>query len=250
MNNYLYKLRNLLKIKKNVINSIDNVTVEEVLLDSSIQYSSLLGKEVIVSDLIKKDIPFSNAYDIRTNKIFFYPLNDGMPTHPYEFYFDNRLVLDNENAFRQITNLDEILIEMTRLMNLGIDKHIILSPYNFMLELEGEVKANYTGRAKLLLSEKSIVNDTISIEKEDSARIYYINRYLDHFIGWNFGSLIKKNKELRDALEELNEKLINKKLRVYAGNGYEVYGNDEFEMNGILHYKFDIPSSASKKLTM
>ena len=248
MREYLYKLRNLLKIKKNVNSNIDNVTVEEVNDDNTNFYASLLGKKIIKSDLVEKHIGASNVFDITSNKIYFYPPNDGMPTFPYEFYFDNRLVIDNENAFRQITNLDEILIEMTRLMNLGLEKHIILSPYNFMLELEDEIKPNYVGRAKLLLSDKTIINDTISIEKEDAARIYFINRFLDHFMGRNFGLSITKNKELKNALDELNEKLINKKLRVYAGNGYDVFGRDDVEINGILHYHFYAPKDDKKIL--
>ena len=64
----------------------------------------------------------------------------------------------------------------------------------------------------------------------------FINKFLDHFIGWNFGVSVNRNEKLKAELESLNEKVINMGLREYAGTGYEVYGIETEEHNGLQHF--------------
>ena len=76
---------------------------------------------------------------------------------------------------------------------------------------------------------------------------YFINHFLDHFIGWNFGVSVNRNEKLRNELESLNEKVIDKGIRKYAGAGFEVYGVDSEAYNGLQHYSLPIEKSVGKK---
>ena len=67
--------------------------------------------------------------------IFLYPVNDGMPTCPFEFWKDGKLVLHNQNVYSEITNLDEIIFLMVRIFNKSLDEGIVIALYNFMLKL-------------------------------------------------------------------------------------------------------------------
>ena len=41
---------------------------------------------------------YTNVFEISSNLIYFYPLNDGMPTCGFEFYKNGELVLDNDKS--------------------------------------------------------------------------------------------------------------------------------------------------------
>ena len=63
-----------------------------------------------------------------------------------------------------------------------------------------------------------------------------MNEFLDHFMGWNFGVSINRNEELRLALEKFNYKVIDRGMRLYSGPGLDVYGTEDFPVNGVQHY--------------
>ena len=185
---------------------------------------------------IKKE--YTNAFKIDDkNLIFLYPVNDGMPTCSFEFYKDGKLIIDNNNEYSEITNLDEIILQLVEIYNEAIVSRIVLDPYYFMLELTDEIKENYHGKAKLVITEKAIRNQCLNENNFEEARKYYINHFLDHFIGWNFGVSVNRNQELKDKLEELNKVIINFGIREYAGAGLEVFGSEDKEYCGLQHYK-------------
>ena len=78
-------------------------------------------------------------------------------------------------------------------------------------------------------------------------RKYFVNRFLDHFMGWNFGVSINRNEELKEALIRLNNKVIEKDLREDAGLGYSVYGTEKDIYNGLQHYYLPTSKENVKK---
>lgn len=183
--------------------------------------------------LKKKDV---NAFEISNNLVYFYPLNDGMPTCGFEFYKNGELVIDNDKEYSQISNLDEILLQMVRIFNQSLDNRIVLDPYYFMLELTDEPCKDYKGNVSLVITEKAIRNQKLNDNNFDEATKYFINHFLDHFIGWNFGLSVNRSEDLKKELEELNEKVIDMGIREWAGSGFEVYGVEDEVHNGLQHY--------------
>ena len=175
-------------------------------------------------------INHDNAFFTYSGLVYFYPPNDGTAILPFKFYKDHDLVLGNNNAYSEIENLDEILLQMVKIYDTALDKKIAINPYSFMLNLEGDIEQNYKGKASLVMTDRSVS------ENDHQKRKYFINRFLDHFIGWNFGVSVNRNEELRNALIELNNKVIAKGLREDAGPGYGVYGTETEVYKGLQHY--------------
>ena len=101
-----------------------------------------------------------------------------------------------------------------------------------------KVKAVVTQPDKLVVRKGAIVNNSLKDGRFEDARKYFINRYLDHFIGWNFGLSVNRNEELKNKLEKLNDKVIEMGIREYAGAGFEVYGVCDIVTHGLQHYRF------------
>ena len=185
-----------------------------------------------------------NAYEISNNLVYLYPLNDGMPTCNFKFYQNGELVLDNVKQYSQISNLDDIILQMVRAFSQALDNRIVLDPYCFMLELTDEVCKDYHGNANLVITERAIINQKLTEENFDKAKKSLINHFLDHFIGWNFGVSVNRNETLKRELEELNEKVIDMGIREYAGSGFGVYGVENEVYDGLQHYY--LPTEKSK----
>lgn len=167
-----------------------------------------------------------------------------MPTCPFEFWKDGKLVLHNRNVYSEIINLDEIILQMVRIFNKSLDEGIVIDPYYFMLKLNDEVKENYEGSATLVITDKAIRNQKLNEKNFDEATKYFINDFLDHFIGWNFGVSVNRNKVLKQELLKLNDKVIEMGIREYAGPGFEVRGVDDEVYNGLQH--FTLPKAKTK----
>lgn len=189
-----------------------------------------------------------NSFEISDNLIYLYPLNDGFPTCGFEFYKDGRLVISNNEEYSQISNLDDILLQMVRAYDQSLDNKIVLDPYYFMLELTDEVCGNYHGSANLVITEKAIRNQVLNERNFDEANKCFINHFLDHFMGWNFGLSINRNETLKKELEQLNQKVIDMGIREYAGTGFEVYGGEDEVHDGLQHYS--LPTEKQKTLKL
>jgi hypothetical protein len=243
-NEFYYDLdKDKIKKKLNTLLEKDNE------LDQVRDIAESLGLKFALHDLKKQKKENVNAFDISSNLVFFYPLNDGEPTCTFSFYENEKLVLDNRSEYSQISNLDEIIRQMVKLYNQALDSRIVLDPYYFMLELSNRVAPNYRGRAKLVATEKAIMNPKLSTFNFDRANTYFINQFLDHFIGWNFGLSVNRNEKLKEELNKLNEKVIKMKLRESAGLGFEVFGTDTEAINGIQHYYLPTELPDIKKKT-
>ena len=201
-------------------------------------------------DLKKLKKEHVNAFEISNNLVYFYPLNDGMPRCGFEFYKNDKLIIDNDKEYSQISNLDEILLQMVRIFNQSLDNRIVLDPYYFMLELTDEPCKDYQGNVSLVITEKAIRNQKLNEENFDEATKYFINHFLDHFIGWNFGLSVNRNEDLKRELEELNEKVIDMGIREWAGPGFEVYGVEDEVSDGLQHYKLPTEKEKVKKKTL
>lgn len=205
--------------------------------------SEYLNLKLNCNKLKKIKKKYVNAFEINDDLIYFYPINDGKATCPFEFYKDGKLIIGNNHEFSEISNLDDILLEMVRVFSKAIDYNIVLNPYSFMLELTDDNR-----KAKLVITEETIKNPKLSMDKLEEACKYYINIFLDHFIGWNFGLSVNRSEELRSELEELNEKVIDMGIREDAGPGLDVYGVVEKEINGLQHYRLPTSKEKIKKL--
>lgn len=183
----------------------------------------------------------ANSFFSYSGLVFFYPPNDGTAKLPIHFYKDHDLVLKNSNAYSEIENLDEILLKMVDIFDKAIDRKISINPYGFMLELTDDLKKDYKGKANLVITDMSIVNNNKETRK------YFVNRFLDHFMGWNFGVSINRNEKLKEALIRLNNKVIEKNLREDAGLGYGVYGTEKDIYNGLQHYYLPTSKENVKK---
>ena len=249
---------------KDIIVGLDCGTVDksmcvEVKSESQIQQQKLeqvkeiadyLNLKFNLHDLKKINKEHVNAFEISNNLVYFYPLNDGMPRCGFEFYKNDKLIIDNDKEYSQISNLDEILLQMVRIFNQSLDNRIVLDPYYFMLELTDEICENYHGSANLVITEKAIRNQKLNEENFDEATKYFINHFLDHFIGWNFGLSVNRNEVLKRELEELNEKVIDMGIREWAGPGFEVYGVENEVYDGLQRYKLPTEKEKVKKKTL
>ena len=224
--------------------------IQQQKLEQVKEIADYLNLKFNFHDLKKINKEHVNAFEISNNLVYFYPLNDGMPRCGFEFYKNDKLIIDNDKEYSQISNLDEILLQMVRIFNQSLDNRIVLDPYYFMLELTDEICENYHGSANLVITEKAIRNQKLNEENFDEATKYFINHFLDHFIGWNFGLSVNRNEDLKRELEELNEKVIDMGIREWAGPGFEVYGVEDEAYDGLQHYKLPTEKEKVKKKTL
>ena len=247
MKNYLLKLKELISKQKavyvpevkTVVKELPNISEKPVDdIEKIKDIAKTLDLEFALHSLKKISIPNQgNCFQISgENMVFFYPPNDGYPTKPFKFFKKNSLSISNQQAYQEISNLDDILLQLVRLYSRALDQNIVLDPYYFMLRLDGEGDAWFNGPASLVITEKAIRNQKLNEENFDEANKFFINKFLDHFIGWNFGVSVNRNEKLKAELEALNDKVINMGLRDYAGTGYEVYGIDSVAEHGLQHY--------------
>ena len=217
MKDYLVELKEeLIEKHKNIITMRKNRSVtkfeeeKEKFID---EISKILDIKIVNIDLRKLSTSDTNDLEINDNMIDFYPPKDGFPTRTFKFYKNKKLIIDNKKAYYQIKNLDDILLNMVAIYDKALDNRIVLSPYLFMLELTNEIKKNYNGNAKLVLKSQAIKNDMLDEDSFEEASSYFINEFIDHFIGWNFIMSVNKNTKLKQKLELLKKKAEAKGFR-------------------------------------
>lgn len=165
--------------------------------------------------------------------LLFYPPNDGSVTSPFNFYSDfggrYEKVLDNQSAFLQITNLSEILLQMTELYLDTIDRYIFLDPMCFAIRLDDPITSDYHGAGKLVMTKNTLCNRNVLPDDIIAAREEFFNEFLDHFIGWNFGVAVDSCGELKNELSRLAIDLRNRGLRKEARPGIDVFITDSVQ---------------------
>lgn len=212
------------------------ITAKQVAADNGIEYvSDAKGRKM------NSEHGSVNRFYAREGKyILLYPANDGMPTCPFEWWwiFDGKpqMIMDNQHSFKGITNLSEIILQMINLYTKYIDDDMFIACAAFAIRLDEEVHPNYHGKATLVLTKDSIRNNKVKPKEIIEAKKYFINKFLDHYIGWNFGVVITSNPELEKAIIDFNNLVIEKGLREYAGKGFEVWYSKD-----VMHYDLKRP---------
>lgn len=217
-------------------NDFRRVTAKQIALENGIEYIS----NAETRKLRLRNGKHANRFYARKNRyILLHPPNDGTPKYPFEwyvnFYGKPQMIMYNQTAFKCITNLSDILFQMVQLYSEYIDDNIFIASTGFAIKLEDEIKPDYHGRASLVLTKDSIRNSKVKLFEIDEAKKYFINDFLDHYIGWNFGAVIAQSPKLEKALLDFNDLVINKDLREYAGNGFNVHHSKD-----IVHYNLKI----------
>ncbi len=188
------------------------ITSKDIAKENGIEYV-----EKVTENYYETDNYGKKRYYIKNRRyILLYPINSAYicKMEWYGVFGNNtKKILDNLHAFNCITNLDEILMQIVMLFDKYLDDDIVLSTEGFGLRLENKVEPNYSGRAKLILTEEAVLNSEISLVKFYAGKKYFINEFLDHFLGWNFGVAINNNPELKELILNYNKKVIKKGLR-------------------------------------
>lgn len=199
------------------------ITAKQIATDNGIEYiSDAKGRKM------NSEHGSVNRFFAGKGKyILLHPANDGMPTCPFEWWgnFDGKpqMIMDNQHSFKGITNLSEIILQMVKLYAKYIDDDMFIASAGFAIRLDDEVHPEYHGKATFVLTKDSIRNNKVKPEEIIEAKKYFINDFLDHYIGWNFGVAVTSNPELEKALIDFNNLVIEKGLREYAGPGFEVW---------------------------
>lgn len=168
-------------------------------------------------------------------------------------------LMTNQYNFNNIKNIDEILIQMTKIMSASVDSpHIIDPDYAFSIKLTDKIEPAYIGSAKLVVYDdirpenliekeaagKEKLSDDDSLSKYTEVRKRYCeNAFLDYFIGLGYGANVKQNKELREELEAYTNKLISKGRRIKLDTSFadrNIDGHNHWEVPGVIE-KYDFP---------
>ena len=208
------------------------ITAKKFATENGIEYiSKATGKK-----LHSNEKYVNQVYAVKGNYILLHPANDGMPTCPIEWYgkFDgeNKMIMDNQSSFKCITNLSDIILQMVRLYAKYIDADMFIASAGFAIRLDDEVCPDYTGKASFVLTDDAIRNNKVKPDQVIEAKKYFLNDFLDHFIGWNFGVAVKSNPQLERELLEFNNLVISKGLREDACPGFEVWCSED-----VQHYE-------------
>ena len=207
--------------------SFRKITAEDIAKENHLKYLS----ETIWS---KMDTAYKGAncfYAVKGEYILFHPANDGAEMRSYEWYFlfdgKEQMIMNNQSAFKNITNLSDILLQMTRLYSKYIDDYVFIDSERFVLKLEDEVCPDYKGKATLVLTDSTIRNSKVKESEIMDVKKYFINAFLDKFIGWNFGVAVRNNQKLEKELVKLNELVISKGLRCNTSFGLDLLSTED-----------------------
>lgn len=218
---------NLLNLKEKLLevkNKFQNkITAEQLAKDNDMEYIENPIEEQIMANKI-----FENSYIAKDNEyILMHLINDGISSCRDIWYTDKKeVIMSNENAFDNITNLSDLIISIINLYEKYIDSDIVINSSSFAIKLSNEFKVNYVGPASLVLTKDTLLDCKIKKEYLNYQKKIVINKFLDSFIGWNFGKIILENKELEERLINFNNKVIEKGLRDYGGLGYNLSFTD------------------------
>lgn len=158
--------------------------------------------------------------------VYMMPHNNGMPTCPFVWYNKNgkyQEIINNQEDFTQVQNLSEVLDKTADVMRESYERKQPVVPFsNFGIRLTDEIQLEYSGNGELVLITGNFLNPNAKAEPE-GASAYFANDFLDKFIGWNFGDVVKDKKELEAKLLDFNQRLIKDGTRAQEHpTGFEV----------------------------
>jgi hypothetical protein len=171
------------------------------------------------------------------------PSNTGMPTCPFFWYSKDSgnyfPRLDNMKDFTNyITNLNEILSKTTEVVIDSYQRGFpVAIPCNFGMKLTGKqfVRSQYKGEGEFVFIEGDFFKPEVKENPLEFSKSI-ANDYLDRFIGWNFGDIVRSNPDLENRLLELSRMLIDSGDRSQErAMGFEVTLRDG---DSNTHYDF------------
>ena len=205
-----------------------------------IEYLSDVVMEEVIGSKNEKD---KKLYVYRHQYIPFIPPNSETKNLPIVFYQKNgskiERIMDNQTSYSNITNLNNILQEMIRLYNRHMEDDTIIVPYRFFIKLVDDVTPNYVGRAKLVMEDRTIFNHLVEPTDIPSAKAFFISKFIDHFIGLNFGAVLKSDSDLEKRFLRFNKKVNVKGLRKNVEEGI-------MSVNSTYVQNYDFPKLTSR----
>ena len=150
--------------------------------------------------------------------LYMLPHNDGQPTCPFIWYQKIRLglkkkyveIIDNNLDFTQIKNIPQILDKTVDIMVESYEKRKAVSPLDdFGVLLTDRIEQNYSGNGEFVF----LGSEGVGAKDRNGAHLFFSNVYLDVFIGWNYGDVIRTNDRLEKKLLDFNQRLISDRTR-------------------------------------
>ena len=172
--------------------------------------AKFLGIEYIPKILNKKEVDRGKITSEVTeeNTIEFIPLNRVSDSKTYTWKNDE-IFLSNFDNFKEIVNLNEMLVQMTDIYIKSLDNNIFINPYAFGLKLTQVGNSKYS--AVLVLQEETVLNWKIEPYERKKYTKQLLNDFVFGFIGFNFGNQMRDTR-LKVKIQELIEKTSKKEL--------------------------------------
>ncbi len=130
----------------------------------------------------------------------------------YDEYSPYENVITNANSFKEIENICSILLQMVKIYQHVLEEDLFISCYDFALKLEKDARPDYKGKAELVLLEKTVLNNKVSLKERQEVRKKCMSEFINCFMGYNFGNIIRSNDELKEEFNKLYLKAKNRKL--------------------------------------
>lgn len=257
------KLKNaLIPAKKNDTpqKTTQNLNIEDV-KDKDSYLSDFKILDFLEVEKVDKDFKLerikegTNNFILNKDKYVYFrpPISErGIITHTYSIDTGKgyEQVLNNKLAFNDISNIDDVLIRMTKIMSCSVDSPKLISPqFGFLLKLTDEATKDYSGEAKLVAIDNFTPEYTLKdLAKLKEVKIFNENYFLDRFIGLNYGINVKRNRELRTELFKYLNKLAVKRRRKKISTKYYSKTDDNIHslrIPGIVE-PFDFPGKGRK----
>lgn len=140
--------------------------------------------------------------------VLWLPHNDEVGTFPNNYYSQGQLIITNSNDFTEVKNISELLHQVTDTMVEGYESKVpIFSTENFGIKLVDKLTKNYSGNGELIYFMLNL--DIRALSEAKRATNFCTNQFLDVFMGWNYGDLIRSDSKLEEKLQSLNSKLLS-----------------------------------------
>lgn len=204
----------------------------------SLQGIEKMGYSDAIYKKLKRDGENEIVLNPKNSIILWIPHNDGMPTCPFNFYNGDEVVLTNRFDFTELNNLPTLLHQVTDIMTEAYQaKTPVFSFDNFGLKLKDELIKDYSGESDLVYLKLGI--DPKALKEREKATNYCTNQFLDRFMGWNYGDLIRQDSELEDKLITLTQQLLSESNRVSdKGMAFEVcYRTNDTKVNNFYNFE-------------
>lgn len=193
-----------------------------------LQYVSKIGVQELIKRADTGESDNSCGFNVqrviagKNNHVLFVPMYDANGETAWtewygEFVLDKKIVqysriLTNRESFECITNLKEILAQIIDFYIDSLDDEWFINPYGFALELEENVVPEYTGKARLVVTDNAVINDVVEVDQKSYYKKAMLSMFLENFIGANFMKITTEDDHLERMISKLEEYARDKKM--------------------------------------